>query len=264
MGMAAANLSPQLGRCLALALLLTGNTSTATANIPDHRSVPTAIEGSHYDSAGERGLRSYLPAPEQAKQAARRLFREVPDKAKGLLDRSTRILKGSHIRLTLIDLHPAHNRYTPNASHDPQSKIASEGYKSIRPFQHLALDGPIVLPTGAGVQRIGIWYQGTGRQRFDALIDLVRGPGEESYVPLWGLNLDQTGDGQSAIINNTGKPIRGIALTNGYARIPATLGLFRDGPISHSEMPMAYSLALLEDSARSRGDGPPERCVDAP
>lgn len=148
-------------------------------------------------------------------------------------------LRGSWMRATLLDPHPANNRFSPpqapNENVDEDTTGAAWTRANYERFQDAARDPEVVLPSGTGLRDVSLWYQQ------ERVVDIQRNPPDEdgngiadvelrlSPMNLWGLpatspfvvnhagveiranRLRRLEPGGSGVITHTGVPIRYVS-----------------------------------------------------
>lgn len=140
--------------------------------------------------------------------------------------------EGGYIELTLLDPHPASNKFGQWADFGTNGKgketdlaIAADLYTDH--FQEIANDPPLMLPKG--IKKIDIWYQQTRAN------DLVGDSDGADTMNLWGFY--KVGEGQ-AIRNNSGLTIKPIL-------IPHT---------AHNQVPNVYERQVVETGMLNRSN----------
>lgn len=68
-------------------------------------------------------------------------------------------LRGGYIIATLLDPHPANNRFGVQEDYAPANPLSNQAYGSYREFQDAAQDPAIVLPAGAGIRQVNVLFQ---------------------------------------------------------------------------------------------------------
>lgn len=141
-------------------------------------------------------------------------------------------LGGSYIELTLLDPHPASDKFGQWADFGTNGKgketdiaIAADLYTDH--FQEIANDPPLMLPKG--IKKIDIWYQQTRAN------DLVGDPDGADTMNLWGFY--KVGEGQ-AIRNNSGLTIKPIPIPN----------------TAHNQIPNVYERQVVETGMLNRSN----------
>jgi hypothetical protein len=72
--------------------------------------------------------------------------------------RKSPALGGSYVRLTLLDPHPANNSVPLQEDVEP-GKWGTVFYADYKQFQEEVKDPPVVLPSGAGIRQISVFFQ---------------------------------------------------------------------------------------------------------
>lgn len=145
-------------------------------------------------------------------------------------------LRGSWVRATLLDPHPANNRFSPpaapNENVDEDTTGAAWTRANYERFQDAARDPEVELPSGTGLRDVSLWYQQ------ERVVDIQDNPPDEdgngiadvefrlSPMNLWGLpatspfvvnragvgiranRIRRLEPGGSEVITHTGVPIR--------------------------------------------------------
>jgi hypothetical protein len=111
-------------------------------------------------------------------------------------------LKGSHVRVTLLDPHPATNDVSPQEDVAP-SAFAGAFYSRYRQVQSQVDDPLIELPGGIGIREAEVWFQHS-RVRDILAAPVVR----DADMPLVGINLWGLGASTDVITPRTDPSIR--------------------------------------------------------
>jgi len=160
------------------------------------------------------------------------------------------MFRGSYVRLTLLDPHPANNTYEIPFGNWGSSRTVPGGafefalWLSTLAFQTDVHDPRVIIP--AGVQHTDIWFQHTRGN------DLRGEEYHERYQNLWGL-INQGTNG--AIANESGVPISNITDLTGTTGIG--LPTSPEGGIGHAEVPYVYTQRVVDPGALVAPQGGP-------
>jgi hypothetical protein len=95
-------------------------------------------------------------------------------------------LAGSHLRVTLLDPHPANNAISPQEDHDP-TRLPGFFYPRYREVQGFMNDPLVELPGGIGLREAEVWYQHSRVQDIMAAPVVRDSELFISGINLWGL-----------------------------------------------------------------------------
>lgn len=90
-------------------------------------------------------------------------------------------LKSSYVILTLLDPHPAHNKYSPLEDWSPDV-TGSLAYSNYTRFQDDVMDPTVVLPANANVREILVWYQQSTAAELDTPLNLWGMGGKRNFI----------------------------------------------------------------------------------
>ncbi len=153
-------------------------------------------------------------------------------------------LKGSYLRVTLLDPHPANNAFSPQEDVEA-SYLGGNCYVEYRDIQDHIKDPAIELPDGIGIREVQVWFQ------HSRVKDIKAAPDPDPDLEICPMNLWGLGASTDYITgNNASKvPITWHRLTNKK---------LANGAIVDHHGVVTYFQEVYDDSAR------PGKCVLPP
>ncbi len=142
--------------------------------------------------------------------------------------------QGSYVEVTLLDIHPANtaadNLLDFRSRFLPGGIVSAIAVRLTQQFQDLAQDHEIILPAGAGIMSVDIWYQHTPASQFPLF-------SSENILDLWGES-----ESANHIANSSGITVQWHDLTSKT--------YFADGQfflIGHTEVHEYYRLFEVDN-----------------